>query len=63
MHNPHMDGSKVTNQIFDVLPRRCLRYLSLKIYSKLGGRWPLKNIVNQEKGGGRDAWEGLALFP
>jgi len=22
MHNPHMEGSKVTNQIFDILPRR-----------------------------------------
>jgi len=21
MHNPHIDGSKVTNQIFDILPR------------------------------------------
>jgi len=39
MHNPHMDGSKVTNSIFDIL----LRKLNFKFYSKLVGL-----IVTQE---------------
>jgi len=27
MHIPHMDGSKVTNQIFDILPKSQLIYI------------------------------------
>jgi len=45
MHNPYMDGSKVTIQFL-------IFCLEAKLYSKLG-RLALKNFINQDKGGGR----------